>query len=553
MRYYHCVVWAAIILALISQVSPTDLLAKQQPSSADHSHILLAQADSQLARKRRDFAVRISHWPSSFNPLNNPNTTTLFLSSLTQGSLLILDQETGKFRPYLAKGFSYNSSHTSLTFTLRTEPRFSPKHQLNAEDVVSTFRHIKDNPNFALGTSKVKKITIISPHKVRFHFTYPSRFHHHTIGQIPIIQKQLPNEEPYSWLEGLGPYKITNISPGKHITLMKKDDQWWSNLDHIQPRFKVKKITAIYIKQNKLALQAFLNQQLSTLYFNESLSADWHEWQRKKLPNLSFHSYLQRSLATQRFILWNLKNSLMKDPKVREALYHLLPEKWLKDQPLANDFLFMSQPFLNAFPLARPKRSMEAAKKLLEDHTKLREPQDNKGTKENTITINYSDFAQETWLLEWQKNAKQVGLDLALNYVALEELLPLVDSQLSHGTLMSFTQISSAMTYNFWHSQGQGFAAMSGLKEPKIDSLLQKLMVTENSMIKNQLEKQVAAKIFSSHAAVYLWQKKHHYIAYWSHHVSAAPTIVYPYAGSDILLPYYLHWQLKSSNEAARK
>ena len=124
-------------------------------------------------------------------------------------------------------------------FTLRPEGRFADGTPLTSNDVVETFRLLKEHGHENIRTSirDVSKCEAIDQHTVKYTFTGDNRRDlPGIVGALPIFSKSYYQTHDFtkSTLEpplGSGPYKVGSFRQGESITYQKRDDYWAKDLN----------------------------------------------------------------------------------------------------------------------------------------------------------------------------------------------------------------------------------------------------------------------------------------------------------------------------------
>ena len=509
-----------------------------------------ALAQQKTQKHTTTLKVRLAQWPKDFEPHRLTKANSL-LNTFVHASLLDFQQKTGQYLPYVAESYTYSNNHKTLSFLLRKGVKFTDGTELTAQDVHFSLQRLTLDKScsacesLAATLPRVTGMKTADKYKISISFKKASRYHHRSIGQIPLI-KAPPNKASSqaigaSTFVGAGPYIISKKATidGQKITLVRVDSPWMISLNNYQDRFLFPIIEAVYLKEDPIAFSAFLKGLIHTLTIShETYSAYSAKKQRTNSPAIKWLSYPQRNPASYRILIFNAQTGKTKDRLLREALYHLIPEDKLLDGP--TDESLNSQPFASAASNYRPKRNPQKARELVRKILDLK-PSSSIPSGILTLTLHYSELSNAEWLGDFQKKAAEAGIKINLIYLPLHETLATVKEGHFESVLLTQSLQHAEDIYEFIHSEG--VHNFSGYQSSQMDKLLNKLLLTSSKTEKISLEKQVASALFRSYSLIYLTQKKHHHIAYWPNLVKTGDPAVYPYAGSDHTTPYYLHWQ----------
>jgi peptide/nickel transport system substrate-binding protein len=135
-----------------------------------------------------------------FSPSANLGTTTAIYEPL-----VVYTPTNGKYTPWLATSWSWNSGSTQLTFNLRHGVKWSDGKLFTAADVASTFQILKKHFGGG-GFPYVKSVVATGPYVVTFTFSMPFSPALGQVGQQVIAPEHI-------WSKVPNPVKFTNPSP----------------------------------------------------------------------------------------------------------------------------------------------------------------------------------------------------------------------------------------------------------------------------------------------------------------------------------------------------
>lgn len=547
----HMMALSILIISLIS-------LGQAQPQPTTPLTPPINEIDTYRSLRSPDtLRVRLAGWPTTFHPYKDLTSASELINTLIHSSLLYYDQLTGKYGPYLAKSYHYSANFKTLTFKLQTTVLTAAGKPLTADDVAFSLHTLITQPcsdceRMAAALHQIKKFKVIDSHTIQINFHRGSRYHHRALALIPIITR---DQDPAAAITtGMGAYALqlsgdVRVEYGKSIIFKRKSQPWQSGLDSFKDLFHFPTIEAVYLPDDRLALAAFNQGQLATFAFPTHLLTQWHQLQKQAATakDIAWISYPRRHQVDYQFLAWNPLASETQDPLLREALYHLFPETtFLQAIAPHNNHTLASQPFVSAFPMSRPKRSMARATKLMRKLLKLK-PTEPIPAGSIEVSLQYSDLAGSVWLSQYKDRAAQVGIKLNLVYRSLHKLLTATAAQKYDGVLLSHTLKHPEDIYELLHSEGSH--NYWGLASPKLDDYLDELMVTATTGDRTKLEEKIAHTLLQSYTFMYLSKTKNHHMAYHTTQVSPLATPAHPYSSSIDPALYYLHWQPTSTHD----
>ena len=161
------------------------------------------------------------------SPYHNNLREGVILAHMAWDTLIYRDPNTGKYQPELATAWNWESP-TSLVLDLRKDVAFQNGDPFTADDVVFTFNYINSPDSKAVSrqnTDWIKTAEKISDYKVRLVLKapFPAALEY-LAGPTPIYPAAYFKKvglEGYSKAPiGTGPYKITQVMPGKGVTMV---------------------------------------------------------------------------------------------------------------------------------------------------------------------------------------------------------------------------------------------------------------------------------------------------------------------------------------------
>ncbi|WP_297809679.1 extracellular solute-binding protein [uncultured Helicobacter sp.] len=246
----------------------------------------------------------------------------------------------------IAKQVQRAQDNTFVIFQLDEKAHFNDGKEVTAFDVEFSFNTIArgENPSMVRYYADVKEVIVVDKYTVRFNFNdSDNRELALILGDLPILPKHYYekinlSENPLKLPLGSGPYIIDSFDAGRSITYKRVENYWARNHKTRIGHFNFDKITFDYYKDDAVALEAFKSGRYD--YREESSAKNWAVgYQSIALKNQEIKKLeLLHSLPSgmQGFV-FNLRKSLFKDRRVREALGLAFDFEW------SNKNLFFNQ------------------------------------------------------------------------------------------------------------------------------------------------------------------------------------------------------------------
>ncbi|WP_336273801.1 extracellular solute-binding protein [Vreelandella indica] len=238
----------------------------------------------------------------------------------------------------LAEGVRLDPERKWIEFDLRPEARFQDGEPVTAYDVVFSLNLLREegNPFYASYYAGVDEVIALNEHQVRFTFSDTNS------RELPLIVAQLPILPRHYWEPreftsptlvahpGSGPYRISEVDPGRRIVYQRDEDYWGKDLPVNVGRYNIDRIVYDYYRDRDIAWEAF--KAGLTDFRTDARAATWaigydfpayEEGLVKRLTVPDVNPSMMQAFV------FNLRKEKFQDPRVREALSLTFDFPWL--------------------------------------------------------------------------------------------------------------------------------------------------------------------------------------------------------------------------------
>jgi len=276
----------------------------------------------------------------STNPFIVRGTPAAGLNQIYDTLLESNPNETFSSYGLLAEGIRLDPQRRWIEFDLRPEARFHDGEPVEASDVVFSFETLteKGQPFYAGYYEDVTKVRALDDDTVRFEFApNNSRELPLIIGQLPILPEHYWADRDFSAttldpLLGSGPYRISEIQPGRRIVYERVEDYWGKDLPVNQGRHNIDELVYDYYRDQTVALEAFkagnLDMRIESSARQWATAYDFPAAENGLVKQLNIHD--GQPSGMQAYVM-NLRRETFKDPRVREAINLAFDFSWLND------------------------------------------------------------------------------------------------------------------------------------------------------------------------------------------------------------------------------
>ncbi|MFI9485170.1 ABC transporter substrate-binding protein [Promicromonospora sp. NPDC052451] len=178
---------------------------------------------------RTDVVVGLTGEPTNldFTTTSGSAIPQLLMNNVYEG-LVTIDQE-GEVQPQLAESWEVSGDRTVYTFTLHDGVTFSDGSAFTADDVVSSIARVQDDWTLSLKSKMdvVESAEATSDTEVVVTLRHPSNAWLFDMGTS--VGAMFPDDLPADLATeavGTGPYTVTEVATGEHVTLAARDDYW---------------------------------------------------------------------------------------------------------------------------------------------------------------------------------------------------------------------------------------------------------------------------------------------------------------------------------------
>lgn len=238
----------------------------------------------------------------------------------------------------LAEGVRLDPNREWMEFDLRPEARFQDGEPVTAYDVVFSFNLLREkgNPFYASYYADVEQVVALNEHQVRFEFSSTES------RELPLIVTQLPILPRHYWEShdftaptltahpGSGPYRISEVDPGRRIVYQRDEDYWGKDLPVNVGRYNIDRVIYDYYRDRDIAWEAFkaglTDFRIDARAATWAIGYDFPAYREGLVKRITVPD-VNPSLM-QAFV-FNLRKEKFQDPRVREALSLTFDFPWL--------------------------------------------------------------------------------------------------------------------------------------------------------------------------------------------------------------------------------
>jgi peptide/nickel transport system substrate-binding protein len=484
----------------------------------------------------------------------------------------------------IAESIELPPDRSFITFRLRREARFADGKPITPEDVLFSWRVLKDKgwPYHRSHYGKVAKAQKIGERSVRFTFrTAGDREAPLLLGLMPILPSHKLTEDTFerTTLEpplGSGPYAVAQVDPGRSLVYRRNPDWWARDLPVSRGRFNFDEIRIEYFRDASTFFEAFKVGEIDVRIEDDPTRwVDGYRFaavQDGRIVKAEFETELPSGMTA---LVLNTRRPQLQDARVRRAFILAFDAEWI-NRSLFNGVYKRTQSYfersilsshgrpadvreralLAPFPgLVKPevlegtfrfpatdgngdnRANLRAAHRLLEEAGwKLERGRRTKGGQPLSVEFMAETRAQERLLLSYQRMLERLGIELKVRQV---------DSTQFSKRLLSFDFDMVQWTWtaslspgneqiNRWSSRtaaSEGSLNLAGATNEAADAIIAALLRADSTEDFTAAVRALDRVLVSGDYAVPLFHTPKVWVAFWSHLKRPA---VRPLAGFDV-------------------
>lgn len=238
----------------------------------------------------------------------------------------------------LARKVETNPERSFVTFHLDPAAKFSDGKPVTAEDVLFSWQLLRDKgrPNHRTYYAKVTKVEVIGDSAVRFDLSSgDDRELPLILGLMPVLARHAVNpatfeETSFQTPLGSGPYVVSQVDPGKSVTLKRDPNYWGRDLAINRGLWNFDEIRFDYYREANSHLEAFKRG-----LYDIRNEHDPGRWQvAYDFPAARDGRVIKEALPsgmpkTSTFFVFNTRRAIFSDIRVREAISLLFDFEWI--------------------------------------------------------------------------------------------------------------------------------------------------------------------------------------------------------------------------------
>lgn len=486
--------------------------------------------------------------------------------------------ESGVSHPLIAEAYKHPDDYSSATYKLDSRAKWHDGKPITAEDVVWSFNTMKEiSPVYNKYYANITEAVALNEREILFKFNQTgNRELPHIIGDLVVLPKHWwegtaangkKRDISRPTLEiplGSGVYKIESFKPGAEIVWERVKDYWADDVGVNVGRNNFDRLRYVYFQDDTAAWEAFKKGGYEDLK-QEAKSQRWAT--EYKFPAFQAGDVVRKAFPShsgepmQAFFL-NTRKPQLQNRKLREALNYAFDFETMNRTIFYNvytrtDSYWQGQDDLSAKGLPQGREleilaqyrdnlppelftqefkppvfnSPQAARENLRKAVQLLKEAgyvsrngkmvDEKTGQQLKLEILENDPSDERVDGPFAQNLRKLGIDVTLRVVDSSQYVSRLNTFDYDITTYLVAQTSSPGNEQreYWGSKSADFPGsrnMSGIKDPIVDDLIEKIIFAKDRKELEALTKALDRILLWGFYVVPQWHKAEVWIAWWN-------------------------------------
>lgn len=467
----------------------------------------------------------------------------------------------------IARSVEYSEDRSWVVFNLRPEARFHDGRPITAADVAFSYRTLlkEGHPLYRTNLQEVQRVDILNPKRIRFVFKRAGNpLLILRLGEMPVLPQHYWKGRDFKATTfepplGSGPYRITQVQPGRSLVFERVKDYWGKDLAVNRGKYNFDRVEFEFYRDSDVAFEAFKAGEFDV--YIEHQAKNWATGYN--FPAVRRGQVIQAQIAHQiptqtQGLFMNSRRAAFSDDRVRQALGLMLDFEWTNRTLFSSAYKRASSYYPNSefsatglpvgkeWLLLAPYRDQLPAALLTQPYSVGKT--NGRGIDRDTLRQALNLLGQAGWKLSGQRLLNSYGQPLKLEILLvnpnLERILqPYVENLASIGIDARLRTVDRAqykqrldqfdfdmilMTLNqtlspgleqwlYFHSSQaatKGSKNYAGVKSPVVDHLLESLLNAQSRDDQVSAARALDRVLLWQHYMVPNWYLDYHRLAY---------------------------------------
>ncbi|NER60778.1 ABC transporter substrate-binding protein [Pseudomonas sp. MAFF212428] len=237
----------------------------------------------------------------------------------------------------IARSVEYSEDRSWVVFNLRPEARFHDGRPITAADVAFTYRTLlKDgHPIYRTSLQEVQRVDVLNPQRIRFVFKRAGNpLLILRLGEMPVLPQHYWKGRDFKATTfeaplGSGPYRITQVQPGRRLVFERVKDYWGKDLAVNRGKYNFDRVEYEFYRDSDVAFEAFKAGEFDIYIEHQAKNwANGYNFPAVRRGQV-IKAQVQHKIPTQtQGLFMNSRRAAFGDDRVRQAMGLMLDFEW---------------------------------------------------------------------------------------------------------------------------------------------------------------------------------------------------------------------------------
>lgn len=237
----------------------------------------------------------------------------------------------------IARSVEYSEDRSWVVFNLRPQARFHDGQPITAYDVAFSYRTLvsSGHPQYRTSLQEVQRVDILNRHRIRFVLKRAGNpLLILRLGEMPVLPQHYWKNRDFKATSfeaplGSGPYRITQVRPGRGLVFERVKDWWGEKLPVNRGKYNFDRVEVEFYRDSNVAFEAFKAGEFD--FYIEHQAKNWANGYR--FPAIArgdvIRAEIPHQIPTQTQALFmNTRRATFQDRRVREAMGLMFDFEW---------------------------------------------------------------------------------------------------------------------------------------------------------------------------------------------------------------------------------
>ncbi|NBA95939.1 extracellular solute-binding protein [Pseudomonas sp. R5(2019)] len=237
----------------------------------------------------------------------------------------------------IAHSVEYSEDRSWVVFNLRPQARFHDGVPITAADVAFSYRTLlkEGHPLYRTNLQEVQRVDILNAHRIRFVFKRAGNpLLILRLGELPVLPRHYWKNHDFKATTfepplGSGPYRITEVQPGRRLVFERVKDWWGKDLPVNRGKYNFNRVEVEFYRDSSVAFEAFKAGEFDI--YIEHQAKNWDNGYR--FPAVRRGEVIKAQIPHQtptqtQGLFMNSRRPAFSDVRVRQALGMMFDFEW---------------------------------------------------------------------------------------------------------------------------------------------------------------------------------------------------------------------------------